>query len=379
MSDNRESKFLTDALPNRPSVGAVMPADRLQRSAFIGSMLFGVSAVLYLAGYTLAAMGPTWWLQMLGAGMMGFQASVLFVIGHDACHGSLTPNSLLNRTLATLSFLPALHPYTTWKYTHNGLHHGWTNVRGKEVVYVPFAVEDFARLPRWRRLAERFFRSVWGVYAFYFFTVYLPHELFPNRERGPKGSGWRTFQWERGLVIIYAIALIAGAVLLAQEFGRPVWLALACTIGIPTLIYFGLMSAVTFLHHTHPRAPWHDLKDFSYFGIVRSTVHVELPRVIEIVLHEIHLHTAHHADTRIPLYNLAESQRALEKAYGDNVVHEPWSWSGFLRTMRTCGLHDYEKHEWLGFDGKVMSREPARFMRDVPVREQPSTLTNQKI
>jgi omega-6 fatty acid desaturase (delta-12 desaturase) len=349
---------------DRRQLLSYLPADRLQRSTVKGVLIFVLAGALYLIDIVLAACAPTLWLQLLASLGAGFQTSMLFVIGHDACHGSLTPRPKLNRFIGTLAFLPPLHPYTAWKHTHNGLHHGWTNVRRKDIVYVPFSREEFARLPRWRRLAERFFRSWCGVFAFYFFTVYLPYEIFPDRQRGPRGEAARqAFRRDRILVAAFVVALVASTWVLARVSGRPVWLSLLFTIFVPTACYFALMSFVTFLHHTHPRAPWYDVEELDRLGSVRSSVHVELPRIVEIIFHDILQHTAHHADAMIPLYNLAASQKAIEGAGAFAFTREAWSWSGFLRTLRTCRLYDYETHCWLDFDGRVSSDLPAKLLR----------------
>lgn len=341
--------------PNRSSVYAHMPATRHHRSASVGIGLFLLSATLYFSFTLLAVTAPFWWLQGAAGLAAGFQIGLLFVIGHDACHESLTPSRLINRLIATLCFLPAWHPYSTWRYTHNGLHHGWTNVRGKEIVYTPFSKDQYDRLPAWRQRAERWFRSPVGVATFYFFTVFLWHEILPSRARGPKGRGWQAFQWERLLVICFGMVLFLGSYVYAERMERMPWWSLTCAVLIPALCYFSLFSVVTFLHHTHPRAPWFDLEAYEYFDILRATVHVEFPRPIEIILHEILQHTAHHADTRIPLYRLNTSQLALESAFPRDIIHEPWSWSSYLRTMQTCRLFDYEKHCWLDWDGTALT------------------------
>jgi omega-6 fatty acid desaturase (delta-12 desaturase) len=64
-------------------------------------------------------------------------------------------------------------------------------------------------------------------------------------------------------------------------------------------------------------------------------------------------HTAHHVDTRVPLYNLADAQRAVEAAYGEeNVIVERFTFAGVARTFGACQLYDYEAHRWLSFDGR---------------------------
>jgi hypothetical protein len=40
-----------------------------------------------------------------------FATGRLFIIGHDACHQSLTPHSRLNKWLGRIAFLPPLTPY----------------------------------------------------------------------------------------------------------------------------------------------------------------------------------------------------------------------------------------------------------------------------
>ena len=96
----------------------------------------------------------------------------LFIIGHDAAHNSFTPYSWLNRLLGRLVLLPAWHPYTSWAYAHNTLHHGGTNLRGKHPDFTPLTKEEYDRLPRWRRLLEKFYLplAVWP-------RVQLSHRL----------------------------------------------------------------------------------------------------------------------------------------------------------------------------------------------------------
>lgn len=279
------------------------------------------------------------------------------MVGHDACHGSLTPRPLLNRILGRLAFVHTLHPYTSWKHSHNGLHHGWTNVRGKDIVFVPFSKGEYDRLPRWRRWAERRFRSPFGLPAFYFFTIWLPYEVFPRADRAPRGNDRVRFQLDRLFVLAYLTILIAVLWNAAEITGQSVSAMLALGLLLPQLVFQSAMSFVSYVHHTHTRAPWYRSdQDYVYFNSqVRSTVHSEFPAPIEFVLHRILDHTAHHSDPRVPLYNLHSTQAALERMYPLEVIHEPWSLRKFLRTMRTCRLYDYENLRWLDWDGTPLT------------------------
>ena len=39
----------------------------------------------------------SWWMKILASMVAGLWIARLFVIGHDACHGSYTPNATLNK------------------------------------------------------------------------------------------------------------------------------------------------------------------------------------------------------------------------------------------------------------------------------------------
>ena len=96
---------------------------------------------------------------------------------------------------------------------------------------------------------------------------------------------------------------------------------------------------------------------------VEGTVHVVFPRWIELLLHNIMEHTAHHVDTRIPLYHLNDAQQAVEEAFGtERVITEQFSFSGMSRVFRECQLYDYDAHQWLTFDGRPST--PRRDLAD---------------
>ncbi len=98
------------------------------RSKVIGAAIFLVDYLVY----ALAIAGVIWFdflpLRILGS-LIATRAATgsLFVVGHDACHQSLTPSRWLNRLIGTLSFLPSLTPYSLWDLSHNRIHHRWVN------------------------------------------------------------------------------------------------------------------------------------------------------------------------------------------------------------------------------------------------------------
>ena len=80
-----------------------------------------------------------WWVKVFASLVAAVWIARLFVIGHDACHGSYTPNKTLNKWIGRIAFLPSLTPYSLWEIGHNLAHHGFTNLKGRDYVWTPFS------------------------------------------------------------------------------------------------------------------------------------------------------------------------------------------------------------------------------------------------
>jgi omega-6 fatty acid desaturase (delta-12 desaturase) len=341
------------------AVRDVLPAKSRERSTSTGLSYFGVSAVVYWISFALIAVPTEWWLRVILALLNGLAIGILFIVGHDACHGSLTANSQLNAWLGRLSFLPSLHPYAAWEYSHNALHHGWTNLKGRDPVYCPRTTEEFRRLSPTRQRLERFFRSWIGLLPLYLFEIWWRLEIRPNEAHRQHIDKRGTFVFDRRLVLAFP-ALQCAVVLLALRASGPVSTttgAAMCGLAVivPFLTFNWLIGFATFQHHTHPRVIWYDdEQNWNFFRAqVQGSVHIIFPHWIERALHNIMEHTAHHVDTRVPLYHLTDAQSSIEAVFGEeNVISEPFSFAGMRRTFQCCQLYDYETHQWLTFEGR---------------------------
>jgi len=70
---------------------------------------------------------------------------------------------------------------------------------------------------------------------------------------------------------------------------------------------------------------------------------------VELLLHNITVHGAHHVDPRIPFRRLPHAQRRLESAFADQVIVERWSLRSFIAVTRVCQLYDYDARQWHTF------------------------------
>ena len=340
------------ALPSVRDVRSHLPEDSRSRSTVMGVTLFVGSLLLYTLFWIGTVYLPSWPLRVVAALCTGFFIAVLFVVAHDACHQALTAHPTLNRFIGRIAFLPSLHPYAAWEYSHNGLHHGYTNVKTVDPGYAPLTLDEYRAAPTWRRLLERFYRTTFGLMFLYLIEIWWRCEVFPMRARRPKARE-RAFQLDRATVFAFLGAQFLTICLLAHRTHASVFPLLLVAILIPFFAWNFVSGFLTFQHHTHPRVAWYrDPADWSFFhGQICSVVHVEFPWLVEVVLHNIMQHTAHHVDPRIPLYHLKESQEQLEDSYAAQIVHVEFSWKGFFRNLRACRLFDYTQHRWLDWDG----------------------------
>jgi acyl-lipid omega-6 desaturase (Delta-12 desaturase) len=335
-----------------------LPAELRRRCLRRGGVLLSLAAVGYVAAMVGAVCLPTFFWRTFSLSLAPLMIGALFVIGHDAAHNSFTPYGWLNRLLGRLVLLPAWHPYTSWVFAHNILHHGGTNLRGKHPDFVPLTKEEYDRLPRWRRLLEKLYRSPVGSGPCYLFGFYLGYILFPTKERRPPRR--RQFEWDRLLVLGFFALQILGMYLLACRttglFLPPLAYAFFDVI-LPWMVWLQFMGFVTFIQHTHPQLAWYDdPKEWSFYHVqLKSSTHVVFPFPIERLLNNIMDHAAHHIDPAIPLYHLPQSQRLLEQSCEEHAAVIRWSLLQHWELCRICKLYDFVRHCWTDFEGNATS------------------------
>ena len=77
---------------------------------------------------------------------LGPLIALLFRIAHDAGHHSHFRDRRLNSLVGHLCILPSYHPYSVWLLFHNKLHHGFTNLRSRDYIWIPLSKSEYDRL-----------------------------------------------------------------------------------------------------------------------------------------------------------------------------------------------------------------------------------------
>jgi len=338
------------AVPTRQSIREFLSRFRASepRLAFL---LLALDLAVYLASWVaILCTGNRLWQAALAA-VNAIAIARLFILGHDACHGSSFRKSWANQLAGRVAFLPSLTPYSTWELGHNTLHHGFTNLRGKDYVYAPLTKAEYDALPRWRRALERIYRHPLGPGLCYLVEVWWKRLWFPRPDTVEVYHP-RFFADSLATGIFLAVQIAIVTTVAGRTGGNWGVLALMAVV-LPQAIWNALMGFVTYQHHTHPDVTWFDDRQQwdPLASQVENTVHVEFPWLVGKLLGNIMEHTAHHVDVKIPLLRLPEAQRELESRFSGKVLVQAWSWRGYVENCRQCQLYDYEKRRWLNFEG----------------------------
>ena len=122
-----------------------------KRSSLMGVSVFLLDlGVLCSFGCIALCVEPVW-MQLPFSVAAGIMIAVIFVVGHDAAHNSLTPHRWLNGLIGRIAMLPSLHALSLWQLVHNQTHHRWTNLSPDDYVWTPLSRSEFENMSRPRK------------------------------------------------------------------------------------------------------------------------------------------------------------------------------------------------------------------------------------
>jgi acyl-lipid omega-6 desaturase (Delta-12 desaturase) len=324
----------------------------VQRNTALAIALLVIDAGLFGLLIAAVVLADALVLKVLSGLAAGFVIGRLFIIGHDACHQSYTPHRRLNRLIGRIAFLPSMTPYSLWDVGHNVVHHGFTNLKGRDFVWQPLTLAEYEALPARRRWLERVYRSGFGPGLYYFIEMWWLRMFFPSQRYTPARRG--VFVADGVLALTAGLAWIGSLVAAAWATQQSVLLLVGLGFVLPFVFWNCMIGFVVYVHHTHTAVRWHDDKTAwsASDPFVSTTVHLSFPWRIGALMHHIMEHTAHHLDMSIPLYRLKAAQAMLERSLPGRIVIQRFSWRWYFDTARRCKLYDLARQQWTDFSGR---------------------------
>ncbi len=337
--------------PSRAEVQRALQ-EFLQPSLFWGLGLALADLAQYLAAIAGVLLLPALWMKIACSLFAGLKIANLATLGHDAAHESLTPSRRLNKILGIVVFLPGLTNWALWIYEHHYRHHPYTNGELTDT-FTPLAKAEYDALPAWRRALKRLHRNSLGLgFGLYYIcerwwqVKFFPRADVPARHRKP---AWRHF----ALLIAYLAAFIAFLAAAPLYCATGSITALVLGFVVPFYVWMELMSGSLYFQHTNVAIPWFKGEiDRRAMPPETLTLHLSFPLWFSRYMHHVYDHGAHHVQPAIPCYRLYEAQQKLNSMVPEQVVSERFTFRLFWDTLRRCKLYDYERHQWLDFQGR---------------------------
>ena len=318
-----------------------------------GLLLFAVEYALYWAAIAAILFAPWTSVKIFASVFAGLKLAGFITLGHDAAHRMLVKNSTLNKWLAYALLVPCAHNYRMWIWDHHGSHHQQTNGEHFDS-YTPYSKAEFDQLSFGKQVFERIIRApnLVGFGIHYMFQRMPRVRMYPNAAlpAALHKSAWRHF----AVLVAYHSVFVALLAMAPQVAPITVAGALGLGYGLPLFVFATLTGGSLFLMHTHKNVPWFK-GDLDRKGDAAShycSTNLTLPHVLSKLVHHVFAHSVHHAHPGVPCYYVPEAQARLDELLGDSAVKEPMTVGGLISTLNTCKLYDFEKHQWLDFDGK---------------------------
>jgi omega-6 fatty acid desaturase (delta-12 desaturase) len=286
-----------------------------------------------------------WYNIILFAVLAGIAASGMFVLAHDAAHGSLFKNKWVAECVGTIFMLPALNSYRLWCFGHNRIHHGFTSFTPIDWIWKPLSIDEYNKLGVLGKIEYRIERSLFGSGLHYIVKVwwskmvmFVPPDLQESKQRAIRIG--------KLIVVVYMLIIMA----IFYHFNGI--FAAICAVLIPFIVFNYVISIIIYLHHTHPQIPFFDERaEWNHtIGAVFCTTVIHTNWLVDkFITHDILIHTPHHADIRIPFYRLTTALRSIKQNYSEYIHEYKLTLPTLFYIFKSCKLYDYKKHVWYNF------------------------------
>ncbi len=320
------------------------------QNSVLGRSLWQFASTLtgYVALWVLMILSlrTSYWLTLaLACVAAGFMVRI-FIIFHDAGHGSYFASRRANDIVGFITGVLTFTPYLQWRRMH-ALHHatsGDLDRRGPGDVWT-MTVEEYLGASRWKRLRYRMVRNPFILFVIGPLYVFLFEYRFPWKASGEK---------ERRGMHLTNLALAAIMLVMSLTIGFKAYLL----IQLPVHMIAGAVGMWLFyVQHQFEDVYWERQEewDFTRAALAGSSFY-RLPKVLQWFTGNIGFHHIHHLSPAIPNYNLERCHNASPIF---QEVKPVTLWSG-MKAL-TFRLWDERQGKLVGFGRlRAIRREMAR-------------------
>jgi len=262
----------------------------------------------------------------------------LFILQHDAGHGSFFPKKWMNDLLGFFAGVLTLVPYHHWQLSHARHHATSSNLdkRGVGDIYT-MTLEEYLRATPRERLAYRLYRNPFVM--FFLGPIYV----FMLSYRLPLGYGSERPS-VRNSVALTNLALV----LLLLGIGTLLGWKTLLFVYLPIQYLAGMVGIFLFyVQHQFEDAYWeHDPRWEHLKAAMEGSTYLKLPKVLQWLTGNIGFHHIHHLAPKIPNYHLPKVQEEVDLV---KVAPTVTLKDAFQIAFADLHLHDEESRKLVGF------------------------------
>lgn len=274
-------------------------------------------ALLFTAGivaivYAIMTLDLAWYAKLPLSVLMGVLLGGNAFIAHEVLHGAIVKNKTLQNAIGFLGFTPFFISPTYWRFWHNNLHHGNTQLLYKDP-------DAFPTKMVWKR--SKFMKFVYpltpgsGTFKSYFYFFYwFSFQAILNQTYMRFGNKmWEKMDHKR---VTLEFTLVAAAVLAYINFVSPenwIWLVVIPFMGQN----YTVMSYISTNHNISPYTKVND-------PLVNSLTVTNNP-IMEFLNVNFGYHTEHHLFPSMPGSKAKIVSQKLKELYPDRYQIMPKS------------------------------------------------------
>ncbi|KAF9734722.1 hypothetical protein PMIN03_009606 [Paraphaeosphaeria minitans] len=363
---------VVSAVPDVKTLRDAIPSKCFERSlarslSYVVRDLVFVSALFTSAVY-LAKLDAPWTvtapLWLLYSFVQGLFFTGLWILAHECGHDSFSPYLNVNATMGWFLHSILLVPFFSWKFSH-ARHHRYHNHMEKDTVFVPNTKEQFEAneakgLGLFAKLVDHsaadtpiltlgslIVHQVFGWPMYMFLNAGAGYESLVRGSRDTVAMHKQSHYDPRANIFTAAEAPFVAISDLGLVLVLGALYAASRSLGVgTTLLMYGLpylwmnhwIVAITYLHHTHEKAPHYDADNWTFVQGALSTVDREFGFIGRHIFHGIvEYHVVHHLFPRIPFYHAEEATEAVRGLLGDKYIEQRTNFMADLWTaFMTC-------------------------------------------
>lgn len=283
-------------------LSAELPKELFKRKPYrvLWGLLFYGGPIFII--YALLSFSFIWPVKLLLSLMMGFLTAGGAFLAHETLHGSVIKNRKLQDLIGGIGFAPFLISPSYWRFWHNYLHHGNTQLLYKDPDAFPTKlVWKKSKFMRW---AFPYTPGSQHKRSYLYFFWWFSFQAFLNQvSMRFRSKMWNKMNHKRVTLEFGAICVLAISYLLLIGPSNWLWLAV-----IPFMVQnYTVMSYISTNHNISPYTRIND-------PLLNSLTVTNHP-VIEFFHLNFGYHTEHHLFPTMPMSNAKVVSEKLKTMY----------------------------------------------------------------